>query len=220
LSRDSERGSSTVELLIVSVIFSLLLTTLVSATLPILRAQSRNQAKVDTLQSSAVQFYRLQRDLRQSYYLSVYACSTSGTPSCSQPSDFSSTYSALVFPTAYANGNGQFQLSSGGSASGQPNWQGVTVYWIDGSATLHRSFDVPTGFTTGSVALSPSTAAQAVSDVMAASNPGALGVSAQWFALDLTASNTNLLAVEMSATGNEGGSSNETTYASQVLTRQ
>src|SRR5579872_1829266 len=214
------RGFSSVEVLVVAVILGMLMTLLVSSTLPILRAQSRGQAKLDTMQSAAVALYRIQRDLRQTYYLSAYACTTGTAAVCSQPASFAST-TAVAFPTAYANGNGQFQIQTAGPGAGQPNWQGVMVYWIDSSNALNWGFERPLGFVTGSSALSSTVAATAVADLTSGATAGnATAIRLQQLALALNPGSTNIVSLSMQAIGVENGSTNSATYRTDILTRQ
>jgi len=202
----------------VMVIVGLLMTMLVAVITPMLRSQNRTQAKLDTVQSAAVALYRIQRDLRQTYYDGTWACTTGSSPSCSQPTTFGTT-NAIAFPTAYHNGTGQFQLKTGSSTPGQPNWQGVMVYWIDSAGDLLWAFDpTPTGFTDEHV--NSTTAAKAVADATTGVLTGteiAANVQQLSVAIDLT--KPNIISLKMQAQSTQNGSVNTTTYRSDVLAR-
>jgi Tfp pilus assembly protein PilW len=217
-----QRGNTVPELLTVLVIMSLIMTMLVAVFAPLMRSQSHSQAKLDTVQSAAAALYRLQRNLRQTDYLNVWACTTGSTASCSQPTTFGST-AAIAFPTAYANGVGQFQLQTSGPSAGQPSWQGVMVYWVDGNGDLNWAFDTPAGATwPGSTsAVSASVAAQAVSDATTGTVTGTeIAQNIQQLLVAIDPTKTNIVALEMQAQSTENGAVNETTYRSDVLARK
>jgi type II secretory pathway pseudopilin PulG len=202
----------------VIVVLGLLMTMIAAVFAPMMRAQNRTQAKLDTVQSASSALYRIQRELRQTYYASTWACTTGASASCSQPTTFGST-KAIAFPTAYQNGNGQFQLQSSGSAP-HPNWQGVMVYWIDSAGNLGWAFD-SAGFVTGSNGLSSTAAALAV--VAATTGVVAdtkIAVNVQQLAVAIDPSQPNMIWLKMQAQSTENGSVNETTYLSNMLARQ
>lgn len=223
MSRGSRslRGTTIVELMTVVVILGLLMTMLIAVIAPMLRSQSRSQAKLDTVQTAAAALYRIQRDLRQTYFKSAWACTTSGSVSCSQPTTFGTT-TAIAFPTAYLNGTGQFQLVAIGPNAGQPDWQGVMVYWIDASGDLNWAFDTPTtGFTVQNKGLNSAGAAQAVT----AATTGAvqkteIAASIQQLEMAIDPTQTNIISLQMQAQSTVNGAPNETTYRSDVLARQ
>ncbi len=219
-SRSSQRGSTVPELLTVVVVLTLLMSTLVAVIPPLLRSQSRSQAKLDTVQSAVTALYRIQRDLRRTYFLGAYACTTGSQAQCTQPASFGST-AAIAFPTAYQNGTGQFQLQTGGSNPGDPNWQGVMVYWLDSSGNLKWAFDPnPTGFTTGNDLITAATAAAAVSDATTGVVTNTtIATNVENLSAAISSSNPNIISLQMQAQSTENGSINETTYRSDVLTR-
>ena len=202
----------------VMVILGLLMTMLIAVITPLMRSQNRTQAKLDTVQSAAVALYRVQRDLRQTYYKGTWACTTGSSASCSQPTSFGTT-TAIAFPTAYQNGIGQFQLQTGVSTAGQPNWQGVMVYWIDPAGDLRWAFDSnPTGFTDEHV--TSTTAAKAVTDATTGVLTGTeIAANVQQLAVAINPANPNIISLKMQAQSTENGSVNETTYRSDVLAR-
>ncbi|MDQ6824927.1 MAG: hypothetical protein M3007_05620 [Candidatus Eremiobacteraeota bacterium] len=200
------------------IILGLLMTMLVAVITPLIRSQSRSQAKLDTVQSAAAALYRIQRDLRQTYYVGTWACTTGSSASCSQPTTFGTT-SAIAFPTAYQNGTGQFQLQTGVSTPGQPNWQGVMVYWIDSAGALHWAFDPkPTGFTDEHV--NSTTAAKAVVDATTGVvTSTAIAANVKQLAVAINLTKPNIISLQMQAQSTENGSVNKTTYRSDVLGR-
>lgn len=215
----SSRGTTIPEMLTVIVILGLLMTTLVAVITPLMRSQNRTQAKLDTVQSAAVALYRIQRDLRQTYYDGTWACTTGSSASCSQPTSFGTT-TAIAFPTAYQNGTGQFQLQAIGSSNpGQPKWQGVMVYWIDAEGDLRWAFDAnPTGFTDEHV--TSATAAKAVADATTGVVTGTeITADVQQLAVAIDLTRPNIISLQMQAHGTENSSVNETTYRSDVLAR-
>jgi type II secretory pathway pseudopilin PulG len=202
----------------VMVIVGLLMTMIVAIILPMMRSQNRTQAKLDTVQSAAVALYRLQRDLRQTYYDGTWACTIGSSASCSQPTTFGTT-TAIAFPTAYKNGIGQFQLQTGVSTAGQPNWQGVMVYWIDSAGDLRWAFDpTPTGFTDEHV--NSTTAAKAVADATTGVVTGTeIAANVQQLAVAIDLTKPNMISLKMQAQSTENGSVNKTNYRSDVLAR-
>lgn len=212
------RGTTIPELMTVIVILGLLMTTLLGIMTPLLRSQNRTQAKLDTVQSAAVALYRLQRDLRQTYYDGTWACTTGAGASCTQPTSFG-TATAIAFPTAYQHGTGQFQLQTGVSNAGQPNWQGVMVYWIDSSGDLLWAFDPnPTGFTDEHV--TSATAAKAVADATTGVVTGTeIAANVRQLAVAIDVTRPNIISLQMQAKSTENNSVNETTYRSDVLAR-
>jgi len=205
-------------MLTVMVIVGLLMTMLVATITPLMRSQNRTQAKLDTVQSAAVALYRIQRDLRQTYYDGTWACTTGSSPSCSQPTTFGTT-TAIVFPTAYKNGINQFQLQKTGSTPGQPNWQGVMVYWIDSAGDLRWAFDSnATGFTDEHV--TSTTAAKAVADATTGVVTGTeIAANIQQLVVAIDLAKPNIISLKMQAQSTENGSVNKTTYRSDVLAR-
>jgi prepilin-type N-terminal cleavage/methylation domain-containing protein len=217
----SQRGNTLPELLIVVVVLGLLMTMLAAIFAPLMRSQSRSQAKLDTVQSAAAALYRIQRDLRQTDYLSTWACTTGSSASCSQPTTFGST-TAIAFPTSYQNGTGQFQLQPNGSNVGQPNWQGIMVYWLDSSGDLHWAFDAPAGKSwPGSSSVNATVAAQAVADATTGVVTGTeIAANFQQLAVAINPVQTNIVSLKIQAQSTENGAVNETTYRSDVLARK
>jgi prepilin-type N-terminal cleavage/methylation domain-containing protein len=216
-----QRGNTLVEMLSVLVILALLMTMVLSVLVPLLRAPNRSQAKLDTLEAAAAASYRIQRDLRQTLYNDAWACTTGAGATCSQPGTLSNATTAIALLTAYQNGTGQFQTQTGGTNVGYPSWQGVTVYWIDGSGDLHWAFYQPSsGFPETAPSLSAVLAAQAVQAATTgtvSSTQIAAGIQQLEAAFPMGL--TNIISFQMQAQSNENNSTNETTYRSDVLAR-
>ena len=217
----TERGLTLIEIMTSTVVLALLMTMFVSVFAPIVRSQNQSQAKLDTVQAAAVALYRIQRDLRQTYFKSAWACTTGAGAACSQPTAFSTTTNAIALLTAYHNGTGQFQVAPSGTNIGQPNWQGVTVYWLDANGDLSWAFyPFATPQSGDGYGLSSTQAATAV----AAATTGAL--SSTEIALNIQQleaawnGQANIISLQMQAQSNANGSVNETTYRSDVLARQ
>jgi type II secretory pathway pseudopilin PulG len=217
-----QRGNTIVEMLMVIGILGLLMTMLVSILPPLLQSPARSQAKLDTVQAAAQALYRIQRDLRQTYYLSAFACTTGAGASCSQPTAFATSLPAIAMITAHQSGTGQFAVAGTGSNLGYPNWQGVTVYWIDANGALHWAFYQPSGFPESGPA-GPLSANDAAAAVAAATTGSVTGTQIATGITQLSAAwegQPNVISFEMIAQSTENGHINETTYRSDVLARQ
>ena len=200
----------------VTVILGLVLSFVVGLVGPLLRAHYQSAAKLGNIQSAASAMYQLQRDLRQTAASDVFACTTGTTPSCGPaPLSFDTTTNAIVFPTSYSTGRGQFALTPNTST---PNWTGVAVYWVDSKGGLHWAFDANPGpgFTPGSPGISPSAAAQAVTDATG-SNGTVIANNVQKLFVAHPAAGT--VSAEIQAQSTVNGFVNETTYQIKILTR-
>jgi type II secretory pathway pseudopilin PulG len=204
------RAYTIVEVLSVTVVLGLVMTIIAAIIGPLLRSQNQTQAKVDTVQAAAMALYRVQRDLRNTSWSSVWACTTTGTPTCTQPTASTATQ-ALVVLTAYQGGTGQFQL-----AGGKPQWQGATVYWIDASGNLNVAFDAPPGWSPNT-SLSSLNAAQAVTDVLAR---GGMPIARFIQGMSVGFPVTNyIVSFQLQARSTVNNAVNETTYQTDVETR-
>lgn len=217
MSRSSfaQRGYTIVELMSIVVVLGLVLTLVAAIIGPLLRSQNQTQAKVDTVQAAAMALYRLERELRNTELTSIYACTTSATPACTQPTALTST-PAIVVATAYQNGTGQFQFDP---SSGKPNWQGATVYWVDTSGNLKVAFvsNATLGITTPDTPISATNAPIAVTSAMTGGTTIARFV--QQMSLQFPATSSNMLSVELQAQSTVSGALNETTYQTDVEPR-
>lgn len=209
-SSSRRRGYSLVELLSIVVVLGLVLTLIAAIIGPLLRSQNQTQAKVDTVQAAAMALYRVERDLRNTELTSIYACTTTGTPTCTQPTALTAT-SAIVVATAYQQGTGAFQFDA---SDGKPDWQGATVYWIDSSGNLKVAFDGTVG-TPGSP-VNSTQAAQAVSDELTKGFTIARFVQQMSLGIPLTG---NVANFQMQAQSTVSGTLNETTYQTDIEPR-
>lgn len=207
----SRRGFTLAEVLAVLFVLGLVLGFVAVIVGPLLRSQGQTQAKVDTVQAAAMALYRIERDLRNTDSGDIWVCTTGATPTCSLPSATLTATSAIVMPTGYLNGTGQFQLT----ASGTPSWQGASVYWTDSSGNLDFAFDRPTGWTLGSAG-TRLLAQQAVTDVQ---TNGGMQLARFVELLSLAVPNTHQVSFEMQAQSTVGNASNETTYQTDLDTR-
>jgi type II secretory pathway pseudopilin PulG len=212
-SNGSQRGYTVAELLSVVFVLALITTAVALIIGPLLRSQAQTQAKVDTVQAADMALYRIERDLRNTDSGLVYTCTTGSTPSCAVPATTLTATSAIVMPSAYKSGTGQFQLLA---ASGSPNWQGATVYWIDSNGNIDVAFDLPPGYTKGTT-LRASDAANAVADVTAS---GGMQLARFVQQLSLAVPGVgNQIDFQLKAQSTVNGALNETTYSTHVETR-
>jgi len=181
---------------------------------PLLGAQSRTQAKVDTVQAASAALYRVERDLRNTNSSSIYACTVGGTPTCVAPSAALTSTNAIVLVSAYNNGTGQFQTLT---SSGKPYWQGATVYWVDSAGTLTYAFDTPisTSYTKGSL-LSPLDAQAAVTDV---TGSGGTQLARPVELMSIAVPSSHQVTFQLQINSTEGAATNETTYQTDLETR-
>ena len=181
---------------------------------PLLASQNRAQAKVDTVQAAAAALYRVERDLRNTNLGSVYSCTTGAAPVCATPPPSLTGTTAIVIVTAYRNGTGQFQLTS----AGKPNWQGAAVYWVDAAGDLTFGFDAPTstGYQPGNL-LSVADAQAAVADVTA-SGGKQLARWIQQMSIGVPG-NGHQMSFQLQTRSTVGSASNETTYRTDLETR-
>jgi len=181
---------------------------------PLLGAQSRTQAKVDTVQAASAALYRVERDLRNTNSGSVYACTTGASPTCAPASTILTSTNAIVLVSAYSNGTGQFQTLT---SSGKPYWQGATVYWVDANGTLTYAFDTPisTSYTRGSL-LSSLDAQAAVTDV---TSGGGTQLARPVELMSIAIPNSHQVTFQLQVKSSEGAATNETTYQTDLETR-
>jgi hypothetical protein len=210
-----QRGNTIAELLSVVVVLGLILSAVALIIGPLLRSQPQTQAKVDTVQAAAMALYRLERDIRNTSISSIWVCTTDTTPACTQATTLPSltTAGAIVMPSAYQEGTGQFQLQ----ASGKPNWQGATVYWVDASGDLEVGFNTPSTYSIGN-ALTATDAQNAVLNVTASGGMH-LARFTERLALAVPSSSQNIVLLQLQARSTIGEASNETTYQTHLETR-
>jgi hypothetical protein len=211
------------ELLTAIVVLGLLLSFAVVLVAPVLRAPTRLQSKVDTLQSVASGFYRLQRDVRTSDIGGDYACTTTGTITCTQSYGTLTSTPALAIVTALSSSN-QFLYNTTTSSSsvGLPIWQGVMVYWVgsvsSGGSALNRAYvafaspiQSPAEPTASQVQTAVATAVGSSSTFEAVPNVSQLQV-------DFNSAN-HVIGLKVVSTGTHSGETNETSYESDTYAR-
>lgn len=214
LSRNSaQRGTTLAELLSVVAILGLIMSSVAFVIGPLLRSQSHTQAKVDTVQAAAMALYRIERDLRNSSADQIFVCTTGATPSCTAPTSTPATAQAVVVASAFASGKGAFQLLS----TGLPDWQGATVYWVDAVGDLEVAFDAGPGTFHAGQPLTASEAQAAVTDV-ATSGGMQLARFVETLSLGAPASGHEV-TFQLQAKSTVNGADNETTYTTDVETR-
>jgi type II secretory pathway pseudopilin PulG len=217
MSRNNKhrRGYTLVELLSIVVVLGLVMTLVATVIGPLLRSQNQTQAKVDTVQAAAMALYRLERDLRNSQLTAIYACTTAGTPSCTQPTALTAT-PAIVVATAYQLGTGQFQFDQ---STGKPEWQGATVYWVDASGNLKVAFvsNASLGIVGNGNPVSATQAGLAVTNAFSSQ-----GLTIARFVEQMSLqfpTNENVVSLELQAQSTVSGALNETTYQTDVEPR-
>jgi hypothetical protein len=212
-----QRGASLTEMLTVSAMLGIFMTMGIAIVGPVLDAPNRLQSKVDTLQSAASGFYRLQRDVRMSDLGGDFACTTSGTITCTQSASTLTATNSLAVVTAMSGTT--FQASS---TTGKPTWQGVNVYWLgtdsSGATDLNRTY---VAFASSIQAPSLPTAAQvqtAITTAVATSSPSMIMDSVSALDVDFN-STSKVLGFKVIVTGSEGGRTNESSFESDTFAR-
>jgi type II secretory pathway pseudopilin PulG len=139
------RGFTIAELLTVTVIFGLLLTTIAAVMPVVLKSPSQMQAQVDEVDAAALALYKVQRDARQSDINGVFNCTITPLVACvQQVGPVPQNTQAIAI--AGDDGTTQFVNNVGGT-----KWKGYVVYWLAPSAAgvgmdLMRSFQSITPF--------------------------------------------------------------------------
>jgi len=208
-----QRGYTIAELVCVVFIVGLVMTPIALIMGPLMNAQNRTQAKVDTVQGAAVALYRIERDLRNTNLGSIYACTTTGAPICAVPASTLGSTDALVIVSAYRNGTGQFITQS---SSGKPYWQGADIYWVDANGVLNFAFVVPALYTQGNL-LSAADARTAVADVL---TTGGTGIAQPVEQMSIAVPNVgHKVSFQLKIQSTIGTAINETTYQTDLETR-
>jgi len=225
MSRSSsarQRGTTLVELLIVTGVLGLFLTLGVTLVTPVLNAANKLQAKADTLQSAVTGLYRMRRDVRMSGIGGDYACTASAPVTCSQPSLLTAT-PAVAILTAQSGGQPQYMTTTGNANIGLPTWQGVDVYWVASNASGTFLYEAFGAFPSGIQELpasNPVTQAQ-VQTAVALALAGTSTVVAPNVS-QLSASfkpSQHVMGLKIFSSGNEGGRLNETSFESDTYAR-
>jgi len=214
-SNRTQRGYTIAELLTVVFILGLITSAVALFIGPLLRSQSQVQAKADTIQASVSALYRVERDIRNTTVGSIWACTTGASPACSLPPATLAATTAIVMPTAYQGGTGQFQLQA---VNAKPLWQGATVYWIDSAGDLEVAFDRPSTYAGPGNTLTRIDAQTAVGDVTSSGGVH-LARSIAQISLAVPPSAGHKVSFLMQVQSAVGSATNETTYQTDLETR-
>lgn len=107
---------------------------------PIVSAPAKHQAKIDTIHAAVRALYLLQRDIRISSKSGVYICNNNAsTPGCTPATTTLTSAAVIAVLTPRSGGTSAVQFSP---ASGQPEWAGYNVYWVDSNNRLQFAFGV------------------------------------------------------------------------------
>lgn len=127
----ARRGFTIAEVMTVLVIVGLILAVIAMITPIIFRGQSQVQAQTDSIQSTALALYKVQRDVRQSNIGGVLACTTVPIVVCTQPTSAPGAQQTQAIAIVTAdNGTGQFVPNN----AGLPKWHGFVLYWLTPNA--------------------------------------------------------------------------------------
>ena len=211
----SGRGFTLNELLVATVVMALFFGVAYAALLPVITYLSPAQAKINTQQNAVPLLYKLQREVRQSDYRTIFVGAGASPPPATLTSE-----TTFAVATAKSGTNGHACFPGGDfitvPGSGQPYWQGFDVFMLQ-NAALKCVYEQLTG---GQQKAFP-TSAQAAAAITAGSgvaNPAVFGnaVLNIKIAADATAFVTDF---QIKAVSTVHGVSNATTYTSDVLTR-
>jgi len=210
-----ERGFTLNELLVATAVMALLFAVAYAALLPVLHYLDPAQAKINTQQNAVPLLYKLQREVRQSDYRTIFVTTSANPPSATLTSE-----TTFAIATAKTGTNGAACYPGGDfvtvPGSGQPYWQGFDVFMLQ-NAALKCAYEKLSG---GQQTTFP-TSAQAVTAVTAASGvakPAVFGnaVLDIKIAADPTAYVSDF---QVKAVSTVHGRSNATTYTADILTR-
>jgi type II secretory pathway pseudopilin PulG len=215
-----QRGFSLAEALTATVIFGLVGMFVATIVPHAIGSSSKQQAKVDTVQSATKALYRLQRDLRQSDPNGIFICSVAAATTCNLASSYTTLQDApyLAILTQHVNGTGQITWDP----TGKPGWQGFNVYWLApdgyGGSTLMSAFaNAPVSPGINPVIQN--------ADVVNAVDAALASKSAETVAASIADIQTMVLisadrvALKISARSSVGTGTNETTVESDTFAR-
>jgi hypothetical protein len=209
--RSSERGYTFAELMTVAVLAAIFFTIALAILTPLTRASTQGQAKLENVQTPAMGFYAIERDLRQADAAFTWVCDANGN-GCGSSTTSSKTIIAI--PTAM-NSSGQVQL-----VNGKPLWQGFIVYWTStdpGSPNraLYRSYQAV------AITNNQPTTNDAKTAIQAA-NPTGPVVSDMFLTGDYSVTLSvggNLVTLQMVTRSTYGSSTNQTSYQTTAVSR-
>jgi len=198
------RGYTIAELLTVTVLFGLLLTTVAAVMPVVLKSPTQMQAQVDEVNAAALALYKVQRDARQSDVNGVFNCTIAPIVTCAQQ------VGLLPQPTqaiAIAGDSGGSQFVKG---NGETKWQGYVVYWLAPSASgvgmdLMRSFQgmINFPFINNVPVFQASDATAAVTGAIAQASPSVASPDVRQLLSSVTLAN-GIVALQMVAGVNRG----------------
>lgn len=145
-----QRGSSIPEVLTVTVIIGMLLSTMVVIVPLLTKAPLQMQSQVDNVNTAAIALYKIRRDFSEGDTTGVMGCSLTPSVSCSTPGVAPTKVDALVIATAQ-DATGAFLVDK---ATGNPQWRGLYIYWLVPNAAgtsydLMRAWEPAPIFTPG-----------------------------------------------------------------------
>ena len=202
------RGFTLAETIVAIFIIGLMFSALAALAGPIINAPAATSAKSDTIMSAAYGLDTIERDIRQSDYVGIWACTKAVTVTCSQPT--SSTVSPYVAVLTAYDSNGLFTSDSSG-----PTWQAFVVYsQPTGSTIIYRTYEtwgLPHGtYQDGAVAAV--TAASALPSGTTVAIPTAQSMS-------IAINQSNQIGLQLLAASSSGTASNSTLYSTTILAR-
>jgi type II secretory pathway pseudopilin PulG len=200
------RGFTIAELLTVTVLFGLLLTTIAAVIPAVLRSPTQMQAQVDEVDAGALALYKVQRDARQSDINGVFNCSTAPVVACTQQTGSTPVNTQAI---AIAGDDGTTQFVNVVNNIGQTKWKGYVIYWLAPSAAgvgmdLMRAFEpIAIGFQNGKPSFYPSDATSCVTTAVAATSPSVAAPDVRQLLASVTLAN-GIVALQMVAGVNRG----------------
>jgi hypothetical protein len=201
------RGFTIAEMLTVTVLFGLLLTTIAADIPAVLRSPSQMQAQVDEVDAGALALYKVQRDARQGDVNGVFNCTTTPVVLCAQQVGVAPQVTQAL---AIAGDNGLTQfVKQSGPDSGQTKWQGYVVYWLAPSATgvgldLMRAYEpIQINFVNGIPQFLAADATTSVTTAMLISTPSVAAPDVRQLLASVTPAN-GMVALQMIAGVNRG----------------
>jgi prepilin-type N-terminal cleavage/methylation domain-containing protein len=120
------RGFSIAEVLTVTVILGILLSTLAMVAPAMLRVPGQMQSQVDEVNTAALALYKSRRDFSEADTSGVMGCTTAPVVTCSALGPGLTSVQAMAVVTA-ENPPGTFNVDQ---KTGYPSWQGFYVYWL------------------------------------------------------------------------------------------
>jgi type II secretory pathway pseudopilin PulG len=202
-SARSARGFTIAEMLTVTVLFGLLLTTIAAVIPAVLRSPAQMQAQVDEVDAGALALYKVQRDARQGDVNGVFNCTTTPIVLCAQQVGFNPVNTQAL---AIAGDNGTTQFVKN---NGMTKWQGYVVYWLAPSAAgvgmdLMRAYE-PNNFrfVNGLPVFDPLEATACASLAVAISSPSVAAPDVRQLMASVTPAN-GIIALQMIAGVNRG----------------